>query len=64
MPEPEFGLTATERGAGMTCPWHDCGGKFIVNLSQLTKPSGRRTDPRTLLCPYCERVSLMPGETS
>jgi hypothetical protein len=48
----------------MTCPWHDCGGKFIVNLSQLTKPSGRRTDPRTLLCPYCERVSLMPGETS
>lgn len=64
--------TKTDRGVGLTCPRRGCGGKFIVNLDgiweQREKEAEKRTiftDPvKTIPCPYCMKVSLIPGESS
>ena len=53
----------TGRGTGLTCPRHGCGGKFIVNLTAIRKLKAER-GIKTITCPYCSAVSLLPDETS
>ena len=60
LPEAEF--VPTQRGAGVVCGHVDCEGKFLVNAAKLKELPGRRTNSRTLICPYCERRSMTPKE--
>jgi DNA-directed RNA polymerase subunit RPC12/RpoP len=55
--EERWELTDTDRGVGCTCP--RCDGKLVVNMQKLTSLL-RKQGLRGMICPYCERVSLLP----
>lgn len=52
----------TARGTGLTCPRTGCGQKFILNLTKLRERK-REARVKTITCPGCSKVSLIPPET-
>lgn len=56
-------VTETDRGAGMTCPREQCGGKLVMNFGKLTK-TRNRFNSHCMICPYCECVSLLPKDVT
>lgn len=66
-----YKTTKTDRGTGLTCPRRGCGCKFIVNLEDIKEDRLREAEERdifkepvkTIPCPKCMKVSLIPGET-
>lgn len=54
-----FEVVETERGQGLTCPYKDCGGKFVMNLSRLDTIESPGA-LNAVCCPYCARMAHLP----
>lgn len=57
----EFTVTQVDGEWGwLQCPRHDCKGEFAVERKKFKECNGEIV---TRACPYCFRVSLIPGRS-
>ena len=54
-----YEATQTERGVGLECPRDDCKSRFIVDWDQSIERK-KQVNVKTITCPCCSRVSLIP----
>lgn len=55
----EWRTKTLDRGTGCVCPRDECQGKVIVDAEQLAEDTKVKR-VRSMVCPYCECVSLLP----
>lgn len=62
---PEFlldGLSGDNGFFEVACPRKSCGGMFIIEIARWEGDNNGAVKVRTRPCPYCFRVSWLPGE--